>query len=136
MKNSIFIFVFIGIALPGLNKAAAQNGYANEKSHNNNTQSNSQNIGKKEIMKDSLVVSGLCESCKNRIEKAAKKIKGVSYAQWNEITHILIYTYTGMVKKEDVSNSILKAGHDTELGKAPDKIYNALPACCKYRKEK
>jgi len=118
----------MGIALIGLNKEAAQNGYANK-----NMQSNSQNTIKKGTLKDSLKVSGLCGSCKKRIEKAAKSVKGVSSAKWDIAINLLIYTYTGIVKKEDVSNAILKVGHDTELGRAPDDIYNALPACCKYR---
>ncbi len=123
-----------GMTLFGSNKIIAQNNSStNNESNKISLQSNSQNTVKKRTLKDSLKVSGLCESCKKRIEKAAKSIKGVSSAQWNAATNLLIYTYTGIVKKQDVSNAILKVGHDTELGRAPDDIYNALPACCKYR---
>ncbi|MFA4853540.1 MAG: efflux RND transporter periplasmic adaptor subunit, partial [Bacteroidales bacterium] len=75
----------------------------------------------------------LCGMCKTRIENAAKSVKGVADAKWNESTGVLIYSFVGTVKKEDVSNALTKVGHDTELGKAPDKVYNKLHACCKYR---
>jgi hypothetical protein len=35
---------------------------------------------------------------------------------------------------ETVQKAIAGAGHDTELFKAGDEMYNALPACCHYRK--
>ena len=31
-----------------------------------------------------------------------------------------------------VHMAIAKAGHDTEMHKAKDETYNALPGCCKY----
>ena len=34
---------------------------------------------------------------------------------------------------ETISKAIAAAGHDTDKDKAPDEVYNALPACCKYR---
>ncbi len=85
------------------------------------------------MVKDSLKVMGKCGSCKTRIEKATKGVKGITDAQWNDATNMLVYAYEGTVKKQDVSDAITKVGHDTELGKAPDKVYNSLPACCKYR---
>jgi copper chaperone CopZ len=84
-------------------------------------------------VKDSLKVSGKCESCKARIEKAAKSVKGVKDALWNSATSMLVYSYDGTVLKADVSNAIIKVGHDTALGTAPETAYNKLPACCKYR---
>jgi len=71
--------------------------------------------------------------CKTRIEKAAKTIKGITSAEWNNTTFMLVYTYDGTVKKADVSNAMVKVGHDTELGKASNKAYNKLPGCCHYR---
>jgi Cu(I)/Ag(I) efflux system membrane fusion protein len=35
---------------------------------------------------------------------------------------------------DTISKAISKVGHDTEKDKAGDKVYNALPGCCKYRK--
>ena len=28
--------------------------------------------------------------------------------------------------------AIAKAGHDTDMHKAKDEVYNELPSCCKY----
>ena len=83
---------------------------------------------------DSLQVFGACGMCKARIEKAALSVKGVKEAQWNAESNMLTYTYEEKINKEDLSKALTKVGHDTELGKAPDKVYNALPGCCKYRK--
>jgi len=84
-------------------------------------------------VKDSLKVLGKCGSCKTRIEKAANSVKGVKSATWSSTTDMLVYSYDGTVAKADVSNAVIKVGHDTELGKASDNVYNKLPACCKYR---
>lgn len=82
---------------------------------------------------DSLKVQGLCGMCKTRIEKAAKTVSGVTSATWNSSTNMLVYATDGTVKKQDLSDAITAAGHDTELGTAPDKVYRKLPGCCKYR---
>jgi periplasmic mercuric ion binding protein len=82
---------------------------------------------------ETIKVSGNCESCKTRIEKAAK-IDGVSKAEWNAKTKILTLVYNpSKVKSEDVQKKIAAVGHDTEKFKADNKAYNALPGCCKYR---
>lgn len=78
-------------------------------------------------------VSGVCGMCKQRIEKAAS-IKGVKNAQWNVNTQMLSLSYEpSVVALEDIHNRIAAVGHDTELKKATDKAYNALPECCLYR---
>ncbi|MDR1879929.1 MAG: heavy-metal-associated domain-containing protein [Tannerellaceae bacterium] len=83
-----------------------------------------------------LKVEGLCGMCKTRIEKAAKSVKGVSSAAWDKATKQLHLHYDAeKTSVETVSKAIAKTGHDTEKDKAPDKVYNALPDCCKYRKK-
>ncbi len=78
-------------------------------------------------------VSGKCESCKARIEKAAK-VDGVTKADWNVKTKLLTLVYNpSKVKSDDIQKSIALAGHDTQKYKATDKAYNSLPGCCKYR---
>jgi len=84
---------------------------------------------------DSLKVFGACGMCKARIEKAALSVKGVKDAQWNAELNMLTYTFSDKINKEDLSKALTKVGHDTELGKASDKVYDALPGCCKYRKD-
>jgi len=86
-------------------------------------------VTKTEIIK----VSGNCETCKARIEKAAK-ITGVSKADWSVKTKMLTLSYDpSKVKSDDVQKKIAAAGHDTPKFKANDKVYNSLPGCCKYR---
>lgn len=84
-------------------------------------------------VEDSLMVMGKCEMCKDRIEFAAKTVKGISSALWDISRNMLVYSSSGNVKKQDISNALTAVGHDTEFGTALDKIYNELPECCKYR---
>lgn len=82
----------------------------------------------------SIKVSGNCESCKARIEKAAK-VAGVAKADWSEKTKVLTLVYDpAKVKADDVEKKIAAVGHDTPKFKATTAVYNALPGCCKYRK--
>ncbi len=133
-KLIILISLFIGIIIVNPLQSKSQCCSDKEKYEVSKTgPSANQNNNLKGVYTDSLKVSGLCDMCKTRIENAAKGVKGVTTALWNESTNMLVYSYTGTVKKEDVSNALLKVGHDTELGKAPDNVYNKLPGCCKYR---
>ena len=38
--------------------------------------------------------------------------------------------------KEALSKKLAAAGHDTEKFKAPDEVYNSLPGCCHYERQK
>ena len=78
-------------------------------------------------------VKGNCGTCKERIEKAAKSIDSVTTADWNEETEILEVTFDN--SKTDINKiqmAVAKVGHDTEMHKASDEVYNDLPGCCKY----
>jgi copper chaperone CopZ len=78
-------------------------------------------------------VKGNCESCKARIEKAAK-VTGVTNAVWDTKTKKLTLTYDpAKVKTDAVLKAIAAVGHDNDKFKATDKVYNSLPGCCKYR---
>ncbi|MFZ4581741.1 MAG: heavy-metal-associated domain-containing protein, partial [Paludibacter sp.] len=82
---------------------------------------------------ESIKVSGNCESCKSRIEKAAK-VTGVTKAQWSEKTKVLTLVFDSTkVTSVDVQKKIAAVGHDTPNFKATSAVYNTLPACCKYR---
>ena len=79
-------------------------------------------------------VSGNCEMCKARIEKAALSVKGVIKAIWTVKTKILKVDYNEDLENPDsVYKAIADAGHDTKKYKADNSIYDALPSCCKYR---
>ncbi|MGB0980703.1 MAG: heavy-metal-associated domain-containing protein [Winogradskyella sp.] len=86
--------------------------------------------------KASIEVDGVCGMCKNRIEKAVIRTKGVKSAVWNVDTHELKLIYDA--RKTDVntiSKKVASVGHDTKAVKATEEAYNSLHACCKYRDE-
>ena len=78
-------------------------------------------------------VFGNCGQCKDRIE-AVVKVKGVDSASWDVDSKMLTISFnTGIISLDKIHELVAKAGHDTELKKASDKVYNKLPECCKYR---
>jgi len=80
-------------------------------------------------------VSGNCEMCKDRIEEAAKSVKGVTTAVWDVKTKKIDVTYNNSLNGIAlIQKAIARVGHDNGKYKADDKVYNSLPACCKYRK--
>ncbi|MEA4918000.1 heavy metal-associated domain-containing protein [Proteiniphilum sp.] len=82
----------------------------------------------------SLAVQGLCEMCKENIEKAAKSVDGVSMAEWNaEKKELHLHFDAQKTSLDAVSKAIAKVGYDTDKDKADQATYDALPACCKYR---
>lgn len=82
-----------------------------------------------------IAVEGLCEMCKDRIEKAAKAVSGVSSASWDLKTKQLHLNFDPAKTSIDaISKAIAKVGHDTEKYKADNAVYEALPSCCHYRK--
>ena len=81
-------------------------------------------------------VYGICSMCKTRIEKAAKSVKGVSAAEWNIKTKMIkVSLDTTKTDIKKIQMAIAKVGHDTEIYRAKDKTYNALPGCCKYQRK-
>jgi len=82
-------------------------------------------------------VYGNCGMCKNRIEKAAKSVDSVTAAEWNKVTKMLELTYDeSKTNIHKVHMAIAKVGHDTDMHKAKDEVYNNLPGCCKYDRPK
>jgi membrane fusion protein, copper/silver efflux system len=82
-------------------------------------------------------VSGSCEMCKDRIENAARSIKGTISASWNISTKKLSIGFDSTVTSLDaVQKAIADAGHDNSIYKATDEAYNKLPECCLYRGKK
>ncbi|HBX20415.1 MAG TPA: efflux RND transporter periplasmic adaptor subunit, partial [Porphyromonadaceae bacterium] len=81
-----------------------------------------------------ITAQGLCEMCKDRIEKAAKSVKGVSLASWDLSTKQLhLHFDPRQTDADKIAQAVAKAGHDTDKYKADKKVYDALPDCCKYR---
>ncbi|WP_264512581.1 heavy-metal-associated domain-containing protein [Flavobacterium sp. N1719] len=81
-------------------------------------------------------VNGNCETCKQRIEKAAYSVKGVKSAVWNIETHQLDLIINE--EKTDVTavkKAIVAVGHDVGDMKADDAVYDKLHHCCKYERK-
>jgi membrane fusion protein, copper/silver efflux system len=111
----------------------------NETSTEFNNQGNSArqfNYKMEQMMQtDTFNVSGNCDMCKERIEKATKSVKGVSIAVWDIDSKKIEVEYNSMETSNDtIQRAIAKAGHDTDKFKADDSTYTSLPECCKYRK--
>lgn len=77
---------------------------------------------------------GVCLMCKERIEKAAIKTKGVKSAVWNVKTHMLSLIYDERkTTLEAIHQSVAAAGHDTKEATASEEAYASIHPCCKYR---
>lgn len=86
--------------------------------------------------KASLEVDGVCLMCKDRIEKAAIRTKGVKSAVWSVETHELKLIFDARKTNLDtITKSIVAVGHDTKAVKATDEAYNSVHPCCRYRDE-
>ncbi|SDR96698.1 Heavy-metal-associated domain-containing protein [Formosa sp. Hel1_31_208] len=86
--------------------------------------------------KMSMEVDGVCMMCKERIEKAAIRTKGVKSAIWNVETHELKLIFDERkTNLKTISKNIVAVGHDTKELKATDEAYNSVHPCCKYRDE-
>lgn len=82
---------------------------------------------------EKLKVSGNCEQCKARIEKAAK-LEGVTKAEWSTESKLLTVTYDpSKTNVDQIGKKVAASGHDNEKATADEKAFNALPGCCKYR---
>ncbi|WP_121667832.1 heavy-metal-associated domain-containing protein [Mesonia aquimarina] len=93
-------------------------------------------VAQKRNAKATLQVDGVCQMCKERIEKASIKAKGVKIADWNVETHELKLIYNQKkTSLEDIKKSIAAVGHDVEEMKATDEAYNSVHPCCRYRDE-
>lgn len=80
-------------------------------------------------------VSGNCEMCKSKIEKAAKAA-GATKAEWSEETHVMEVSFDGKKTSADkIQQKIAGVGYDTEKYKALATAYDKLPGCCKYDRE-
>lgn len=90
---------------------------------------------KSKSKKVAIKVSGICDMCKSRIEKAAFKTKGVKSAEWNSENQSLSLIINE--RKTDVltvQKNMAAIGHDTEAVQATNDAYNNLHGCCKYER--
>jgi len=79
-------------------------------------------------------VAGNCGMCKERIEKAALSVHGVSKANWDADKQMIHVNYSSQTTEETIQKAIAKAGHDTEKHKTADEVYENLHGCCQYER--
>ena len=85
------------------------------------------------LMKRVIKVYGDCEMCKSRIEKAAKKSPGVTYAHWDADTQQLLVEYNrSRTNPEKIQQVIAARGYDTEKVKASNQAGVNQPDCCRH----
>ncbi|MCB9202513.1 MAG: TonB-dependent receptor [Flavobacteriales bacterium] len=78
-------------------------------------------------------ISGNCEMCKNRIEKAIFK-ENTSSGIWNVDTKIATIKYDSIQTSLDtILKKVAEAGHDNQKYQANKTTYEDLPMCCQYR---
>lgn len=78
-------------------------------------------------------VWGNCEMCEKTIEKAASSVEGVTKADWNSETKMMVVSYDSTKTMDhNIHMAIAKSGYDTEMHKASDEAYTSLPGCCQY----
>lgn len=86
--------------------------------------------------KYNIEVSGNCDLCKKRIEKAAFSVKGVKSAEYHlddNVLHLIINEEKCSIL--DIKKAIAKVGHDTDEVKATDEDYENLHGCCHYERK-
>jgi mercuric ion binding protein len=89
-------------------------------------------FAQKQLLKDSVAVSGNCSMCKRTIERAAKSA-GASAANWNTETRVLALTFApAKTSTAKIQQAVAGSGYDTRDYKGNDKAYQALHECCKY----
>jgi periplasmic mercuric ion binding protein len=97
---------------------------------------NTFSINAKNILTDTIKVSGVCTMCKKRIETAVYGLAGIKTAVWDVDTQLLFVSYNAKKTSNDaIQKRIAGIGHDTEKYKATDKVYNTLHHCCRYRED-
>ena len=112
----IIIVALLAIAL-------GSNSYAQTSDHSKMTNSKT----------ETLKVSGKCEMCKARIEKAAK-LDGVSKTEWSAKSKILTVTFDpAKTNMDQIGKKVAVVGHDNGKATADSQAYNSVPDCCKYR---
>ena len=92
------------------------------------------NLGFAQTKTETLKVAGECNTCKKKIEGAAKKA-GASYAVWNTETKELTIKYNSTsTNTAKIEKAIAGVGYDTPDYKATDEAFNKLDGCCQYER--
>ncbi|MGE6394553.1 TonB-dependent receptor domain-containing protein [Chryseobacterium scophthalmum] len=100
------------------------------KTENSNVENHNHSKGENEFF-----VKGNCESCKARIEKAAKSA-GANSAEWSAEKQIVTLNFdSSKTSADQILKKIAEVGHDNEKYKTTDDVYKKLPGCCLYDRD-
>ena len=100
------------------------------KTENSNIENHNHSKGENEFF-----VKGNCESCKARIEKAAKSA-GANSAEWSaEKQTVTLNIDSSKTSADQILKKIAEVGHDNEKYKTTDDVYKQLPGCCLYDRD-
>lgn len=95
-------------------------------------QTKAQTIPNKKIDEVKIITSAQCEMCKERIEKALYKVKGVISATLDLQTKAATVVYRPHKTNVDaLRKAINLAGYDADDSPADIQAYEKLPDCCK-----
>ena len=95
-------------------------------------QTNAQQPSIKKTDEVKITTSAQCEMCKERIEKALFKVKGVVSANLDLQTKAVTVIYrTHKTNVDALRQAINLAGYDADDSPADAKAYEKLPDCCK-----
>lgn len=87
-------------------------------------------------VKTTLQAKGHCDQCKQRIENAAKSVKGVTAASWDKATQKLDVTFDdALTSKEEIAKA-LTASKSKETHKKCAKCGNHKGQGCKKQNKK
>ena len=100
------------------------------KTENSNIENHNHSKGENEFF-----VKGNCESCKARIEKAAKSA-GANSADWSAEKQTVTLNFdSSKTSADQILKKIAEVGHDNEKYKTTDDVYKQLPGCCLYDRD-
>lgn len=100
------------------------------KTENSNVENHNHTKGENEFF-----VKGNCESCKARIEKAAKSA-GANSAEWSAEKQTVTLNFdSSKTSADQILKKIAEVGHDNEKYKTTDDVYKKLPGCCLYDRD-
>ncbi len=80
-------------------------------------------------------VYGNCGMCEKRIEGSLKGVSGISYADWDQTSKMIIISYESeKISIDEMKVKIAGVGYDTESHRAKESVYSKLPKCCQYER--
>src|SRR5690606_23947472 len=83
---------------------------------------------------ETIKVSVNCGMCKERIENAVNEFPSAE-GNWDDETKILTVQFDeSQTNLDEIAQNIAKVGHDNELYRAENSVYENLPGCCHFER--